>query len=100
MNPTTTTFLARIQTDPQGNNPTATAFFGKTVTVDGVSFEAPWSPVSWQIKDSTKSVTVDGTTLTYEEVSKFITAIAYKEKADAEAAAAAAAASQTETPTV
>lgn len=77
---TTDTFLARIQTDPQGDNPTATAFFGSATTIDGVVYQAPWTSVNWPL-NATTTVTVDGTTLTYAQVSAFVTAIAYQEKA-------------------
>ena len=77
---TTETFLARIQTDPTGDNPTATAFFGSATTIDGVVYQAPWSSVNWPL-DSQSTVTVDGITLTYAQVSALVTAIAYQEKA-------------------
>lgn len=83
----TNTFLARIQTDPQGDAPVATAFFGSETTIDGVIYQAPWSSVAWPL-NSDKTVTVDGTTLTYAQVSAFVTAIAYQEKADQAAPAA------------
>lgn len=78
--PTTETFLARIQTDPTNENPTATAFFGSATTIDGVVYQAPWTSVAWPL-NATTTVTVDGTTLTYAQVSAFVTAIAYQEKA-------------------
>ena len=87
MNPTT--YLARIQTDPQGDNPTATAFFGSTTTIDGIIYESPWTSVGWSL-GSDKPITVDGTTLTYAQVSAFVTAIAYQEKASADAIVPAA----------
>ena len=77
---TTETFLARIQTDPTGENPTATAFFGSATTIDGVVYQAPWTSVNWPLNADT-TVTVDGTTMTYAQVSAFVVAIAYQEKA-------------------
>ena len=78
MNPTT--YLARIQTDPQGDNPMATAFFGSTTTINGVDYQAPWSSVAWPL-NSTVTVSVSGVTMTYADVSAFVVAIAYQEKA-------------------
>ena len=78
MNPIT--YLARIQTDPQGDNPTATAFFGSTTTIDGINYEAPWTSVLWPL-NSPQTITVNGVTMTYAEVSAFVVAIAYQEKA-------------------
>lgn len=87
---TTETYLARIQTDPNsGPAPVATAFFGRTTTIDGVKYEAPWTSVSWPLA-APKTVTVEGVTLTYAQVSAFVTAIAYAEKAAAETPAPAA----------
>ena len=77
---TTDTFLARIQTDPQGPSPVATAFFGSATTIDGVVYQAPWTNVQWSL-GSDQTVTVDSLTLTYAQVSAFVTAIAYQEKA-------------------
>ena len=84
MNPET--YLARIQTDPQGDNPIATAFFGQKTTINGVVYEAPWTSVAWPLA-SQQTVTVNGVTMTYEQVSAFVTAIAYQEKAAQDAAA-------------
>jgi len=78
--PIITTTLQRIQTDPQGEAPIATAFFEKKTTIDGQVFVAPWTPVSWPLK-SDKTVTVDGLTYTYAEVSAAVTAIARQEYA-------------------
>ena len=87
---TVTTKLARIQTDPNsGDDPVATAYFSQTTTVGEQTFEAPWVPVSWRIKDAAKSVTVGDKTLTYAEVSVFIVAIADQEYAAMLAAKAA-----------
>jgi hypothetical protein len=79
MTSTVNTYLARIQTDPQGDNPQATAFFGQDTIVDGVTYSAPWTSVVWPLV-SDKTVTVDGLTLTYTQVSAFVTAIANQEK--------------------
>ena len=84
---TTDTSLARIQTDPVGDNPQATAFFNSTTTIDGVVYAAPWTSASWPILATDKTVTVYGLTLTYAQVSALIVAIAYQEKAAAEAVA-------------
>ena len=73
------TYLARIQTDPQGDNPIATAFFGSTTTINGIAYQAPWTSVAWPLA-SNSTITVDGVTLTYAQVSAFVTAIAYQEK--------------------
>lgn len=81
--PTTTTALARIQTDPVGDAPIATAFFVTSVTVDDQVFAGPMEPISWSITDDKKAITVGGQTLTYAQVSAFVTAIAYQEKAAA-----------------
>ena len=86
---TTTTFLARIQTDPRGDNCVAEAFFGRETTVDGLKFQAPWTSVSWPLNE-TKTVTVDGTTLTYAQVTECLKAIAFQAKAEKDAADAAA----------
>lgn len=86
-------YLARIQTDPNaGAAPTATAFFGRVTTIDGVRYEAPWVSYSWPLAEAGKSVTVGGLTLSYAQVSQFVVAVAYQEKALAEAPPAAPAA--------
>ena len=80
--PTVNVALARIQTDPNsGSDPIATAFFSKTTSIDGQNFEAPWTSVSWRLGDADKSITLGEKTLTYAEVSSFVVAIAYAEKA-------------------
>ena len=84
-NVTVNTSLARIQTDPSGDNPIATAFFSKTTTIDGQEFNAPWSSVSWPLQ-SAKLVTLDGVEYPYHLASRLVTAIAYAEKAEADAA--------------
>jgi len=78
--PIVTTTLQRIQTDPQGDAPVATAYFEQKTTIDDQVFVAPWTSVSWPLLSDDK-VTVGGDTLTYAQVSAFVTAIAYQEKA-------------------
>jgi len=78
--PTVTTTLQRIQTDPQGESPVATAFFEKKTIIDGQTYVAPWTSVNWPL-NSDKTVAVNGITLTYAEVSAFVAAIATQEKA-------------------
>jgi hypothetical protein len=87
--PIITTTLQRIQTDPQGEAPIATAFFEQKTVIDGQVFVAPWTPVSWPLR-SEKTVTVDGNTYTYAEVSAAVTAIAYQEYNETTAAPTAA----------
>ena len=77
--PIVNTYLARIQTDPQGDAPSATAFFGETTTLNGKTFEAVWQSVSWPLRGTDKSTTINGVTLTDAEVSAFVVAIAYRE---------------------
>lgn len=77
--PTVNTFLARIQTDPQGDNPSATAFFGETTTLNGKTFEAAWQSVSWPLHGTDKSTTINGVTLTDAQVAAFVVAIAERE---------------------
>jgi hypothetical protein len=76
--PIITTTLQRIQTDPQGEAPIATAYFGKKTIIDGQTYVAPWTQVTWPLL-SDKTVTVGDLTLTYAQVSAFVTAIAYQE---------------------
>jgi hypothetical protein len=76
--PIITTTLQRIQTDPQGEAPIATAFFEKKTIIDGQTYVAPWTQVTWPLK-SDKTVTVGDLTLTYAQVSAAVTAIAYQE---------------------
>lgn len=78
--PVVTNTLQRIQTDPQGANATATAFYEQKTTIGEQTFVAPWVSVSWSLT-SDKTVTVSGTTLTYAQVSQFVTAIADQEYA-------------------
>jgi hypothetical protein len=74
------TTLQRIQTDPQGEAPIATAFFEQKTTIDGQVFVAPWTQVTWPLR-SDKTITIGELTLTYAEVSAFVVAIAEQEKA-------------------
>jgi hypothetical protein len=76
--PIITTTLQRVQTDPQGEAPIATAFFEKKTIIDGQTYVAPWTQVTWPLK-SDKTVTVGDLTLTYAQVSAAVTAIAYQE---------------------
>jgi hypothetical protein len=82
--PIITTTLQRIQTDPQGEAPIATAFFEKKTIIDGQTYVAPWTQVTWPLK-SDKTVTVGELTLTYAQVSAAVTAIAYQENGSASA---------------
>jgi len=78
--PIITTTLQRVQTDPQGDAPIATAFFEQKTTIDGQVFVAPWTQVTWPLR-SDKTITIGELTLTYAEVSAFVVAIAEQEKA-------------------
>lgn len=78
--PVVTTYLARVQTDPSTPNAQATAFFATTTEIAGQKFDAPWQSVTWKLADTEKSVTVEGVTMTYAQVSAFVVAIAYAEK--------------------
>lgn len=71
----TDTTLVRIQTDPATGR--AQAFFEKTVTVEGVSFKAPWQQVEWPLQSADLSVTIDGVTLTAAQISAYALALAY-----------------------
>ena len=82
--PIITTTLQRIQTDPQGEAPIATAYFEKKTIIDGQTYVAPWTQVTWPLK-SDKTVTVGELTLTYAQVSAAVTAIAYQENGSATA---------------
>lgn len=86
MEPIVDTSLVRIQTDPQGANAVASAFFRNAVTVDGVTYESPWTQVSWPIL-SEETVTLGDLTLSYAQVSAFVTAVAYQVRANANAPA-------------
>jgi len=82
--PIITTTLQRVQTDPQGEAPIATAFFEKKTIIDGQTYVAPWTQVTWPLL-SDKTVTVGELTLTYAQVSAAVTAIAYQENGAATA---------------
>jgi hypothetical protein len=82
--PVITTTLQRVQTDPQGEAPIATAFFEKKTIIDGQTYVAPWTQVTWPLL-SDKTVTVGELTLTYAQVSAAVTAIAYQENGSASA---------------
>jgi hypothetical protein len=73
--PIITTTLQRIQTDPQGEAPIATAYFEKKTIIDGQTYVAPWTQVTWPLL-SDKTVPVGDLTLTYAQVSAAVTAIA------------------------
>ncbi len=74
---TVTEVLVRIQSDPPQK--TATAFFEKTIVVDGTTFQQPWQSVTWKA-DSDKTVKVNGKTYTYSEINAAVAAIAVQEK--------------------
>jgi hypothetical protein len=82
--PIITTTLQRVQTDPQGEAPIATAYFEKKTIIDGQTYVAPWTQVTWPLL-SDKTVTVGELTLTYAQVSAAVTAIAYQENGAASA---------------
>lgn len=73
------TSLARIQTDPASG--VALAFFEQKTTVGDQVFLSPWTTVSWSLTDQANSVTVDGISLTYAQVSQAVVAIAYQVRA-------------------
>lgn len=75
--PVTATALVRIQAEVATGD--VTAFFEKSVTIEGVTYRQPWESVSWNA--SAKTVTVAGRTLTYAEVMQLVAAIAAQEKA-------------------
>lgn len=83
--PTVSEALVRIQSEVSSGD--VTAFFEKSVDVGGTIFTQPWESVSWNNPD--KTVTVDGVTMTYHEVMKFVIAIAMQERAEQQAAIAA-----------
>lgn len=76
--PIVVTTLQRIQTDPQGEAPFATAYFEQKTVIDGQTYVAPWTQVTWPLR-SDKTVTIGELTLTYAQVSAFVTAIAHQE---------------------
>lgn len=80
-NVTVSTSLARIQTDPASGF--ATAFFEQKTTIDDKDFFADWVSVRWSLT-ADKTIIVGDLELTYSQVSAFVTALAYQEKAAAE----------------
>jgi hypothetical protein len=76
--PAPTEQLVRIQAETTTGD--VTAFFERSVTIDGVKYPAPWQSVSWN--NSTKTVTVGERTLTYSEVMQLVRAIALQERAE------------------
>lgn len=75
--PTVTEQLVRIQSEVSTGD--VTAFFEKSVTLDGTTFRQPWEPVSWNASD--KTVTVGDLTLSYAQVMGLVVAIAMQERA-------------------
>lgn len=75
--PVSSTALVRIQAEVSTGD--VTAFFEKSVVVEGVTYKQPWESVSWNSSD--KTVKVGTKTMTYAEVMQFVAAIAAQEKA-------------------
>lgn len=75
--------LVRIQSEASSGD--VTAFFEKSVTVEGTTFRQPWESVSWNASD--KTVTVGDQTMTYSKVMQFVVTIAMQERAAAAAPA-------------
>ena len=71
--------LVRIQTDPATG--TATAFFERTITIDGTVAKHPdgWQSVTWSLGGNT-TTTLDGITLTDAQVMQFVVAIAERRR--------------------
>lgn len=80
--PVTATALVRIQSEVSTGD--VTAFFEKSVTVEGTTYKQPWESVSWNSSD--KTVQVGDLKLTYSQVMQLVAAIALQEKAAADAA--------------
>ncbi len=78
---TVSTSLVRVQTDPQGDAPVATAYFEQKTVIGDQTFVAPWKSASWPLQ-SAKTVTVDGVEYPYYLASQLVTAIAYQEYAE------------------
>lgn len=76
--PAPTEALVRIQSEVSTGD--VTAFFEKSVEVNGTKFRQPWESVSWNA--SQKTVTVGERTLTYAEVMQLVVAIALQERAE------------------
>jgi hypothetical protein len=75
--PVSSTALVRIQAEVSTGD--VTAFFEKSVTVEGVTYKQPWESVSWNASD--KTVKVGEATMTYSQVMQFVAAIAQQEYA-------------------
>lgn len=75
--------LVRIQSEVSSGD--VTAFFEKSVTVEGTTFRQPWESVSWNASE--KTVTVGDQTMTYSKVMQFVVTIAMQERAAATAPA-------------
>jgi hypothetical protein len=75
--------LVRIQTDPAAGR--VTAFFEKTVTVEGVAYRQPWQEVSWEVgSNAPVAITLaDGSTAqtTRAQILAAVLAIAAEERA-------------------
>lgn len=76
-----TPYLFRVQTDPQGSAPVATAFFGEEVTVAGKVFKNDIAlSVNWPLVSDKTVMLEDGTILSYSQISEGVTKIAYQER--------------------
>lgn len=75
---TTSEQLVRIQSDVSSGQ--VTAFFEKSVAIDGTTYSQPWESVSWNASD--KTVTVGDKSMTYGEVMQYVVAIANQERAE------------------
>ena len=75
--PTVTETLVRIQAEVVSGD--VTAFFEKSVVINGTTYKQPWESVGWN--SSVTTVTVNGTTMTYGQVMQFVAAIANQERA-------------------
>lgn len=74
--------LVRIQAETTTGD--VTAFFEKSVEVDGTTYRQPWESVSWNASD--KTVTDGVHTLTYSQVMTLVVLIALQERAESVAA--------------
>lgn len=74
--------LVRIQTDPASG--VATAYFERTITVDGTVAKHPdgWQAVTWPLGGNS-TTTLNGITLTDAQVMAFVVAIAERRRAEA-----------------
>ena len=75
--PVATETLRRIQTDPAIG--TVSAYFEKSVTVDGVTYAQPWQSVTWALA-ADKTVTASGRTYSYSEIFSAVLAVAKQER--------------------